>query len=810
MDLPLVYLAFANAKEAHLGLLKRESREVYRALQPLEQGGKIAIRREESSAFGELYEDLLAHGENLVVFHYGGHANGDMLALEGGGGNAVGLARLLGQQRSLELVFLNGCATQGHVDLLLEAGVPAVIATSVPIGDQKAQEFSTAFYAALAEGRSVAQAFESGRGFVEGQYGAGGATPQFTRAVHWAGKTARSPVLEWGLFIRADGADELERWRLPQAQARWRVQLDDGRGPLRNLAGDPQPIEHRLPVRTVDAGRCRVCATASTGGADPAAACPVCGSTDVERGPACTMLAEQVLPFAIAEDDARRRVRAHLQGEAAIRLQRLYVPFWVFDLDTRTSFEGERGWNRALGQITPRFEWEPVRDAFDLPVPAYLVAAGEARQGQDSGAADWYWELGRAEPLQKSARDVASILFERPIESAFAVVAAALMAGVEAEMRLRVGGQEQRNLVRDTRYRTVSARTLLMPCWYATAEAAGRRIDVVLNGQTGALRPLQLPAAAEPAVGDALPARLSDEGSRMQTSERTYEPGAPRPGAGVAVSVFSGASVGLMVGVLLALSVSPVVGIFISALATGLAVLLGLNDQHFSNARALRIGVMGVTLLVGVGGGLYVRTHGLLSPSLAQQRDEYMALGFSKADALRLLEGRIIGAVPAWVPVAAVGGAHAAQPVSVAVPATASVGSYLFSSQAKMSDCAQLRLTRTQASTITAGELSDNLQSFDGWKQLVEALPSPAPDTDRKGLLLIALQAVCGEDGLAPSTPLRPTAAQCLAGDFAAVAALQPVTRRIDMDISVPWRTPALRLLGNFLCAQKSPDASTR
>ena len=73
----------------------------------------------------------------------------------------------------------------------------------------------------------------------------------------------------------------------------------------------------------------------------------------------------------------------------------------------------------------------------------------------------------------------------------------------------------------------------------------------------------------------------------MQTSERTYEPGAPNPGASLAVSVFSGASVGLMVGVLLALSVSPVVGIFISALATGLAVLLGLNDQHFSNARAL-------------------------------------------------------------------------------------------------------------------------------------------------------------------------------------------------------------------------------
>ena len=73
----------------------------------------------------------MTNGDRLVVFHYGGHANGTLLQLEDGAESAVGLARLLGQMRSLKLVFLNGCATQGHAALLRDAGVPAVIATSV-------------------------------------------------------------------------------------------------------------------------------------------------------------------------------------------------------------------------------------------------------------------------------------------------------------------------------------------------------------------------------------------------------------------------------------------------------------------------------------------------------------------------------------------------------------------------------------------------------------------------------------------------------------------------------------------------------
>ena len=255
-ELPIVFLAFANQADDHLAMLKDESRDIFEALQPLEREGQIAIHREESSEFDELYKDLLSYDDRIVIFHYGGHADGASLELEDGTGGAGGIAGLLGQQSSLKLVFLNGCATQDQVRLLHAAGVPAVIATSVRINDNKATQFSTAFYSALVEGRSIFEAFESARSFIEGKFGASGSSgAAISRQTkhHIEEETTQPGVLEWALYTQKHATSDLEQWRLPEAREAWRVQLEDTRGPLRDLDGNSLLIEHRSRSRTVDA-----------------------------------------------------------------------------------------------------------------------------------------------------------------------------------------------------------------------------------------------------------------------------------------------------------------------------------------------------------------------------------------------------------------------------------------------------------------------------------------------------------------------------------------------------------------------------
>src|SRR4029079_8343683 len=160
MSTPVVFLAFSNDASAHLELLKKESKDVFSALRDLDRQDFIKVHREESADLDELFDSLVSYKDRVAVFHYGGHADGMTLRMEGGAAHAAGMAQLLGDQPNLKLVFLNGCATRPQVEQLLAAGVKAGIATSVPIRDDKATEFAARFYEALASRRTIAQAFE--------------------------------------------------------------------------------------------------------------------------------------------------------------------------------------------------------------------------------------------------------------------------------------------------------------------------------------------------------------------------------------------------------------------------------------------------------------------------------------------------------------------------------------------------------------------------------------------------------------------------------------------------------------------------
>ncbi|WP_170110589.1 NB-ARC domain-containing protein, partial [Flavilitoribacter nigricans] len=70
-------------------------------------------------------------------------------------------------QQPLQLVFLNGCANQQQVKDLFEVGVPAVIATSAEINDELAGQLSRQFYQALAAGKTIRQAFDTAKSFIE-------------------------------------------------------------------------------------------------------------------------------------------------------------------------------------------------------------------------------------------------------------------------------------------------------------------------------------------------------------------------------------------------------------------------------------------------------------------------------------------------------------------------------------------------------------------------------------------------------------------------------------------------------------------
>jgi hypothetical protein len=113
--------------------------------------------------------------------------------------------------------------------------------------------------------------------------------------------------------------------------------------------------------------------------------------------------------------------------------------------------------------------------------------------------------------------------------------------------------------------------------------------------------------------------------------------------------LFAGTGLGLLVGVLVGLSSSPVVSVVVGALAAGMVTLLGFvrsakDDQpSYTEGSVFRLGSFGVACTAAVIFGLFVRTHNWVSPSIAEQVSEVQKAGYSAEEARRWVAYKNIG-----------------------------------------------------------------------------------------------------------------------------------------------------------------------
>ena len=127
---PVILLAFTNSEVAKLPMLQQELAAIEKLLRhPLLQK-QIEIVTPKHTTNQNLNQKFAQYGNRMEVFHFSGHADGGGIHTEGAKKYAYteGLAASF-KNTPIKLVFLNGCATYGQVQALLDAGVPNVIAT---------------------------------------------------------------------------------------------------------------------------------------------------------------------------------------------------------------------------------------------------------------------------------------------------------------------------------------------------------------------------------------------------------------------------------------------------------------------------------------------------------------------------------------------------------------------------------------------------------------------------------------------------------------------------------------------------------
>ncbi len=241
-DAPVdVLFAFANDRleeTRYLRNLPHEQRRVREAMEPAVTAGLCRTIERSNATVDEIFDVFQdpGHRHRIAIFHFGGHAGSGKLFFETSDGGAKtaharGLAALLTEQHGLELVFLNGCSSDGQARALLDAGVAAVIATSQAIDDEVASEFAARFYKSLAAGAALRTAFNEAEAAVRARRG------DEPRAAYrsFVPPEVGARRWPWELYV-ADGAGEhASKWSLPLA----------AKNPLYSL---PAPAPRDLPA----------------------------------------------------------------------------------------------------------------------------------------------------------------------------------------------------------------------------------------------------------------------------------------------------------------------------------------------------------------------------------------------------------------------------------------------------------------------------------------------------------------------------------------------------------------------------------
>lgn len=160
MKNPLFLFAFANDTSQSLRL-KEEERLIRDILAPAHDQNRIEYLSLGNTTVDDVYKTFNRFHDRIHLFQYSGHSEASFLELEDAQARAASLSTLMGMQKNLKLVILNGCSNKSQVDTLFEKGVKVVIATSAAINDAKALQFSKYFYQAFINRKTIREAFDT-------------------------------------------------------------------------------------------------------------------------------------------------------------------------------------------------------------------------------------------------------------------------------------------------------------------------------------------------------------------------------------------------------------------------------------------------------------------------------------------------------------------------------------------------------------------------------------------------------------------------------------------------------------------------
>lgn len=240
-----------------------------------------------------------------------------------------------------------------------------------------------------------------------------------------------------------------------------------------------------------------------------AAECPFCATPVVtDTGAHRHIKPRGVLPFALDEGTARSAMTKWLgrlwfapsglqdyarKGRA---MAGIYVPYWTFDADTKSSYLGARGTHYYETKTVVRdgkrkkvrvrkTKWRSKSGRVARFFDDVLVLASTSLPKRYTDALE-PWDLSELQPYNPEfLAGFRAEGYQVELDAGFAEARVYMDRMIHRDVRYDIGGDDQRVNRIDTTVSAVTFKHILLPVWLAAYKYRGKTYRFVVNGRTG-------------------------------------------------------------------------------------------------------------------------------------------------------------------------------------------------------------------------------------------------------------------------------------------------------------------------------------
>lgn len=272
-------------------------------------------------------------------------------------------------------------------------------------------------------------------------------------------------------------------------------------------------INNQLPSQEIEETRVSICpncaAQVEFDAITHSKECPFCATPVVtDTGTHRHIKPKGVLPFALDERAAHRAMADWLgklwfapnglqeYARKGRKMNGIYVPYWTFDADTKSSYRGERGTvyhetrtvtrdGKPVQQTVTKVRWRAASGRVARFFDDVLVLASKSLPKKFTDALA-PWDLDGLEPYRPEfLAGFRAEGYAVELEEGFVEARAHMDRVILRDVKFDIGGDRQRVHSIDTSVSDVTFKHILLPVWMAAYKYRGKSYRFVVNGRTG-------------------------------------------------------------------------------------------------------------------------------------------------------------------------------------------------------------------------------------------------------------------------------------------------------------------------------------